>query len=87
MSDYTIACNEKVNPFYYILRPNTRDAQRILTKHIGGSFHTMGNKIYAMEQKTMVSFMGQIKTHNLKVNFLRIENQGKEKINDAKEIY
>ena len=44
----------------------------------------MGNKIYAMEQKTMVSFMGQIKTHNLKVNFLRIENQGKERINDRK---
>jgi hypothetical protein len=37
-----------------------------------------------MEQKTMVSFMGQIKTHNLKVNFLRIETQGKEKIKDVK---
>lgn len=83
MSDYTIACNEKVNPFYYILRPNTSDAQRILTKHIGGSFHSMGNRIYAIEQKTMVSFMGQIKTHNLKVNFLQIESQRKEKINDA----
>ena len=82
MTDFTIACNEKGKPFYYILRPNNRDAERILTKHIGGSFYTMGNKIYAMEQKTMVSFMGQIKTHNLKVNFLRIENQGKEKTND-----
>ena len=82
MTDFTITCNEEVNPFYYILRPNTRDAQRILTKHIGGSFHTMGNKIYAMEQKTMVSFMGQIKTHNLKVNFLRIENQEVKKKRD-----
>ena len=82
MTDFTIACNEETNPFYYIVRPNTRDAKQILNKYIGGSFQSIGNELYAMEQKNMVEFMGEIKTHNLKINFLKILNQGEN--NDQK---
>ena len=88
MSDFTIACNEETNPFYYIVRPNTRDAKQIFNKHlyvnknIGGSFQSIGNELYAMEQKNMVEFMGEIKTHSLKINFLKILNQGEN--NDQK---
>ena len=44
MTDFTITCNEEVNPFYYILRPNTRDAQRILKESIGGRIAIMNEQ-------------------------------------------
>ena len=57
MTDFTITCNEEVNPFYYILRPNTRDAQQILKKSIGGSFQTVGSSVYN-RTKQMIIWQG-----------------------------
>ena len=77
MTDFTITCNEEVNPFYYILRPNSRDAQRILKKSIGGSFQTVGSSVYAVEQKQMINLAGIIHTNKLKINYLKIKtNKG-----------
>ena len=77
MTDFTITCNEEVNPFYYILRPNTKDAQRILKKSIGGSFQTVGASVCAIEQKQMINLAGIIHTNKLKVNYLKIKtNKG-----------
>ena len=78
MTDFTITCNEEVNPFYYILRPNTRDAQRILKKSIGGSFQTVGSSVYAVEQKQMINLAGIIHTNKLKINYLKIKTKRKE---------
>ena len=77
MTDFTITCNEEVNPFYYILRPNTRDDQRIFKKYIGGSFQTVGSSVYAVEQKQMINLAGIIHTNKLKINYLKIKtNKG-----------
>ena len=78
MTDFTITCNEEVNPFYYILRPNTRDAQRILKESIGGSFQTVGSSVYAVEQKQMINLAGIIHTNKLKINYLKIKTKRKE---------
>ena len=78
MTDFTITCNEETNPFYYILRPNTRDAQRILKKSIGGSFQTVGSSVYAIEQKQMINLAGIIHTNKLKINYLKIKTKRKE---------
>ena len=78
MTDFTITCNEETNPFYYILRPNTRDAQRILKESIGGSFQTVGSSVYAIEQKQMINLAGIIHTNKLKINYLKIKTKRKE---------
>ena len=78
MTDFTITCNEEVNPFYYILRPNTKDAQRILKESIGGSFQTVGSSVYAIEQKQMINLAGIIHTNKLKINYLKIKTKRKE---------
>ena len=77
MTDFTIACNEEANPYYYILRPNTRDAKQILNKYIGGSFQTVGSSVYAIEQNKMINLAGFIHTNKLKINYLKIKtNKG-----------
>ena len=77
MTDFSITCNEEVNPFFYILRPNTRDAQRILKESIGGSLQTVGSSVYAVEQKQMINLAGIIHTNKLKINYLKIKtNKG-----------
>ena len=78
MSDFTIACNEETNPFYYIVRPNTKDAKQIFKEHIYGSLQTVGHNAYAIEQSKMINLAGFIHTHKLSINYLHI----REKIND-----
>ena len=77
MTGFSIKSNEEENPFYYILKPNTRDAQRILKESIGGSFQTVGSSVYAVEQKQMINLAGIIHTNKLKINYLKIKtNKG-----------
>tara|TARA_R110000823_G_scaffold129167_1_gene256862 strand:- start:398 stop:631 length:234 start_codon:yes stop_codon:yes gene_type:complete len=76
MTDITISINETVNPHYYIVRPNTKNARKIVAKCIGDRFQEI-DKLYAVDKKELLDIWSLIKTNGMNFNTINISTEGK----------
>ena len=76
MTDITISINETVNPHYYIVRPNTKNARKIVAKCIGDRFQEI-YEIHAVDKKELLDIWSLIKTNGMNFNTINISTEGK----------